>query len=134
MINFSPESAAWRDKMREVTLVKDYGPNDHVVQVTMSIPWAIKYIMSLPEEMSMRIVSRENWPEPGDYAYAILPFDLEKNVAVEEMGMLKMKTGVISAHPSDPEKSMLTGCDLFNLGMLPNWCLGFLVKKTTLPT
>jgi len=132
-INWSPESEQWRDKMQDITVVHDFGPNDKIINIRMAIPWAVRYITSLPETMAVRCVSRENWPEPGDYAYAIIPFDLEKNMAVEEIGMLKIKSGVISPHPTDPKKSLVTGCDLVNLNMLPSWGIGFLLKKMSLP-
>lgn len=131
--DFSPESQAWRDKMANLTCVKDYGPNDQVVQYSMTLPWAVRYVMSLPETMCVRIVKRENWPEPGDFAYICAPFDLEKNAAVEEIGMLKTKSGVISPYATDPQMSMLTGCDLVNLGYMPSFGLPFLMKKLSLP-
>merc|ERR550514_855128 len=93
----------------------------------------MRYITGMEDTMCSRVVMRSNWPDQGDVAYAAVPFDLEQNVCLEEKGILKVKTGVISPHPTDPGMCLLTGCDLVNLGMVPKWGLGFLLKKMTLP-
>eukprot|EP00933_Yihiella_yeosuensis_P040702 TRINITY_DN3505_c0_g1_i1.p1 TRINITY_DN3505_c0_g1~~TRINITY_DN3505_c0_g1_i1.p1 ORF type:complete len:349 (+),score=77.68 TRINITY_DN3505_c0_g1_i1:22-1047(+) len=131
--DWSERSVAWREKMANITKVKDYGPNDQVVQYELTVPWAVRYVMAIPTSMAVRVARRENWPESGDFAYACVPFDLEQNIAVEEMGMLKIKTGVITAHPEDPNMSLLRGMDLVNLGMIPSWGLGYLLKHMSLP-
>lgn len=134
-MSWAPESINWRERIKSIETVRDYGPEDKVVSMALDIPWAIKYIMSMDDVMTARVVSRANWPEPGDFAYAVMPFDLEQNVCLEEKGVLKVKTGVISPDPSgNQQKSQITGCDLVSLGMVPSWGLGYLLKKMSLPT
>ena len=45
--------------------------------------WAVSYIMGIPEWVCGRIVARRNWPEENNYAFAIIPWDKEKNETVE---------------------------------------------------
>ena len=66
-MNFSPESINWRERIKSIEIVKDYGPNDQVFAMRIDVPWAVRYIMSMDDVMSARVVKRENWPEPGDY-------------------------------------------------------------------
>eukprot|EP00747_Dinoflagellata_sp_TGD_P214077 gnl/TRDRNA2_/TRDRNA2_86970_c0_seq2.p1 gnl/TRDRNA2_/TRDRNA2_86970_c0~~gnl/TRDRNA2_/TRDRNA2_86970_c0_seq2.p1 ORF type:complete len:342 (+),score=66.98 gnl/TRDRNA2_/TRDRNA2_86970_c0_seq2:92-1117(+) len=131
--DFSPQSVAWRDKMANIETVRDNGPDDQIVSYSVAVPWALKYIMSIPEKMTVRILSRRNWPELNNYAYAAVPFDLENNLALEEMGMLKIKTGVVSPHPTDPQKCTVNGMDLANLSYMPSWGLGYVMKKMLPP-
>eukprot|EP00928_Gymnodinium_smaydae_P024725 TRINITY_DN19924_c0_g4_i1.p1 TRINITY_DN19924_c0_g4~~TRINITY_DN19924_c0_g4_i1.p1 ORF type:complete len:309 (-),score=66.27 TRINITY_DN19924_c0_g4_i1:189-1115(-) len=133
MTDYSPESVQWRDRIRSTTILHDYGPDDKVIQQELDLPWAMRYVMSIPDKMAVRIVSRRNWPSATDYAYAAVPFDVENNVCVESMGMLKIKTGVVSPHPTNPSQCTLTGMDLADLGIIPSWGLGFMLKKMSLP-
>jgi len=128
-VNWTPASAQWRERMKNIRVLRDYGPNDQVVQYEPDMPWAIRYIMSLPTTMCLRICSRANWPATNDFAYACLPFDPERNVCLEEMGPLKVKTGVISPDLANPEQCTLHGTDKVNMSMMPSWGMRILFKK-----
>jgi len=133
MMDVSEESMQWRDKVKALRTIHDYGPYDKVVRQEMDLPWALRYIMSVADGYTIRFVGRADWPSESNYSYAVIPFDVETNTCVESQGMLKIKSGVISPHPQDPSQSVLTGMDLANLGMMPSWGLGFLMKKLSLP-
>ena len=129
MCNFSPESIAWRETMSSLELLQDYGPSDKVVKMGLKVPWLLRYMMSIPDEMAMRIVYRTDYPNPGDTSYVVVPFDVEKQVALESVGPMKIKSGVISPHPDSPGKTMLRSLDSANLSMMPDWGLGMLLKS-----
>lgn len=128
-IDVSPECIKWKDNVRSCEILRDLGPDDKIVKMIPAIPWAVRYVMSMPEEFIIRCVSKPNWPEPGNFAYVVVPFDLERNVALEEFGNFGIKSGVITPHPTDPNKSELTTADCAKLGYIPSWGLGFLIRK-----
>lgn len=57
--------------------MKDWGPNDKVAKYKMDLPWALQYIMSMPDELMIRFISKKDWPEADSIAYAIVPYDME---------------------------------------------------------
>lgn len=127
-VNTGPESLAWRSNLSNVELLKDFGPTDKVVMYNLSLPWAIRYVLSVPPKVCVRIVYRVGWPEPQDYAYVAVPYDSEKNVVLEQMGPMGIKTGIISPNLEDPNQCIITTCDLANLGIMPSWGLGYLIR------
>ena len=86
-------------------------------------------MMKIPDKMCMRMITRENWPEQGAYGYAILPYDEEKGVTLEELGPMKVKCGVIKPHPDDPNKSIVETLESGNLKYVPNFVLKGMMKK-----
>jgi len=131
MVNFSPESMNWRDRVKSLRVVKMFSPDDQVYVYEPDLPTLVAWAMSMPDTMCIRMVKRTNWPSQGEHAYACVPYDIENDICLESMGVLKIKTGILSAHPSDPvNQSMLTGCDLADLpSMLPYFALAMMMKK-----
>ena len=127
--NLGPESLAWRENFASTEMVHDYGPDDRVYRVGIRMPWVIKYIMSVPETMAMRVVLRHDFPTAGCVSYVVVPFDIERHVALEESGPLKMKSGVISEIEGEPGKCRIASLDLANLSMMPSWGLALLLKS-----
>ena len=123
-----PESLEWNDKLSFIEVVGDYGPDDKIVELGMKLPWLIKYMMSVPDVLCMRMITRRDYPEPGMLSYIVVPFDRQRGVAVEEVGPMKVKSGVVQAHPSgDPNKSVVFSLDMFGSGM-PEWGLSMMMK------
>ena len=80
------------------------------------------FAQPIPDEFTMRIVVRYDFPEQGSLSYVVVPFDLEKNVAINEWGPMKIKSGVVQPHPHDAQnKSILYSLDMAELGMVPSW-------------
>ena len=90
--------------------------------------------MSIPEWVCGRIATRRDWPEPNNYAFAIIPWDPEKNEAVEQIGPMKIQSGVIMPNPNDPNKCILTKLDKGNLKYMPTFALKMLLEKKLLGT
>jgi hypothetical protein len=133
-INYTPESMNWREHTKSIEIVRENGPDDKIVKMEPQIPWAMKYIMNLPSVMHVRTLQRRDFPEAGSHAYCVLPFDPDTDCCVESLGHMKVKTGVLSADPNDPSKTLLTGMDLADLGYIPNFALGYIIKKMSIPT
>ena len=129
LTNLGPESLVWRENFGSTELVHDYGPDDRVYKVGVKMPWVIKYIMSVPETMAMRVVLRHDFPNVGCISYVVVPFDIERHVALEEMGPLKIKSGVISEVEGEPNKCRIASLDMANLSMMPSWGLSLLLKS-----
>ena len=80
----------------------------------------------------MRVTTRENWPQENAFAYVIIPHDEEKRVAVEEIGPIKIATGVVLPHPDDENKCIFNILEKANLKYVPNFALKALLKKEVL--
>ena len=98
----------------------------------MKVPWLIKYMMSMPDEMCVRCVIRPDFPTAGSISYVIVPFDLANNVALTELGMLKIKSGVISPLAGEPGKCVLYSLDMVNLSMMPSWGMSMMLKSVVM--
>jgi hypothetical protein len=125
-----PESVKWREGVSEITVIKDWGPNDSVSRWKAEVPWAIKYMMSLPDYWTLRIISKKDDPEEGTHQYAIIPYDIENNINLESDGVMKLKTGIIQRHPEDKNKCILTSLDSLRLSYVPNFALKSLMSKS----
>ena len=123
------ERKDWDSACKSSELLKELGPGDIVIMWGIKVNRAIKYMMKLPDKMCMRMVTRENWPEQGSYGYALLPYDEEKGVTLEEFGPMKMKCGTIKPHPDDPNKSILETLESNNLKYVPMFVLKGMMKK-----
>ena len=130
MCHLGNERKEWHDECKSSEIVKELAPGDVICKWEMNLNFAIKYVMSIPDKIAMRVITRENWPEQGQYGYAILPYDLEKEVTLEELGPLKVKCGVVMPHPEDPNKSKITSLDSGNLKYVPTFVLKGLLKST----
>ena len=130
MCHLGNERKEWHDECRSSEIVKELAPGDVVCKWEMNLNFAIKYVMSIPDKIAMRVITRENWPEQGQYGYAILPYDIEKETTLEELGPMKVKCGVIKPHPDDPEnKSRITSLDSGNLKYVPTFVLKSMMKN-----
>ena len=64
----------------------------------------------------------------GAVSYLVVPFDKDNHVAVEEVGPMKVKSGVIEPHPSgDPEQSIIYTLDAIS-SSIPEWGLKMMMK------
>ena len=130
MLSTSEDRITWQPELLSAEILKEYGsPDDTLQRFKYKLPIAIKYLMSIPESIDVRICKRENWPEENNYAYMSIPFDVEKNEAVEEIGGMKLKTGVVMPDPEDPNKCIITTLDKVNLKYMPNFALKRLMRK-----
>ena len=67
------EEASWVPMLEKIEVLRNLGPDDKVVRYTMKLPWALRYIMSVPTCFELRNITRHDWPEPGQSAYASIP-------------------------------------------------------------
>ena len=76
--NTSSDSLNWKP-FKAVETLEEYTETEKLVRFQPDIGFAIKYILSVPEWVCGRVVSRRNWPEENNFAFAIIPWDPEKN-------------------------------------------------------
>lgn len=132
--SFDPESLTWMERVTSRNKVKDWGPNDYVIEQQLDIPWAMKYLMSIPETIYLRFVLKKNWPNAGEHAYVAIPYDNDKGQCMEQVGLLKTKSGTISPH-EDPKKCTLVTLDSMSPGkLMPDFALkAFIRAKAVQP-
>lgn len=118
----------WYSDLKNLEVKEEFGPNDKLTRWTLNLSWAIKYVMSIPEQIDIRLVTRENWPEQNHYAYCTIPYDAEKNVPVEKYGPVKIESGCIMPHPTDPNKAILSTLDKMDMKYMPNFALKMLLR------
>ena len=123
------ERKEWDDACKSSEVVKELAAGDKICMWEIKLNKAIKAVMKVPDKMCMRMIVRENWPMQGSYGYALLPYDLEKSLTLEEFGPMKIKCGVIKPHPTDPNKSNIETLESGNLKFVPNFVLKGLMKK-----
>ena len=80
----------WYPQIPKTEMLKEFAENDHLVRWHLKLGWAMTYIMGLPESVPMRIIKRPNWPEPEHYGYVCVPYDIEKDHVVKEVGPIKI--------------------------------------------
>lgn len=114
---------------KNLETLEEFSDSEKLIRFQPDIGFAIKYILSVPQWVCGRIVSRKEWPEPNNFAFAIIPWDPEKNCAVEQIGPMKIQSGVIMPNPNDPNKCILTKLDKGNLKYMPNFALRMLLEK-----
>lgn len=128
-----PRSTTYRESLKSVTLIKEFGPGDKVIRFETDIAWAIKVIVKAPDEIFIRMVTRKNWPEEGSMGYVVVPFDVKNNVCLDEFGPLKIKSGIISPDPEEEGNSIITMLDVMNFRYVPNFALAQILKKKIIP-
>ena len=120
--------------MKKVECLEEVSDSEKLVRFQPDMGMALKYIMSIPEWVCGRLVCRRNWPDEGNFAFAIIPWDSEKNQAVEQIGPMKIQSGVMIPNPDDPNKCIITKLDKGNLKYMPNFALRMLLQKKLLGT
>ena len=80
--------------------MRDYGPDDALILMAPKVPFIMKYLKPMPEKIPIRLVTRRDFPAPGDFSYIVVPYDIENNVAIEEVGPTKLKMAVFSLTPT----------------------------------
>lgn len=124
------EALTWMDRTTSRKKVKDWGPEDCVIETKLDVPWAMKYLTGIPETIYLRFIQKRNWPNQGDHAYCCIPYDMEKGQCCDQVGMLKIKSGVISPHPENPDKCILVSLDSMTPGMMmPDFALKAMMKS-----
>ena len=129
IMNLRPECMEWRaDTVNSIEIVRDYGPDDALILMAPKVPFVMRYLMSMPEKIPIRLVTKRDFPAPGDFSYIAVPYDIERNVAIEEVGPTKLKSGVFSPHPDNPNMTIVHSLDMANLSMIPTWGLKMILK------
>ena len=97
----SPDCLNWKP-WKVVENVEEISDSEKVIRFQPDVSWAVKSIAGIPEWISGRIVAKRNWPEENNFAFAIIPWDSEKNVAVNQIGPMMISSGVVMPNPDDP--------------------------------
>ena len=131
MMNLRPESMEWRaDTLNSIEIVRDDGPDDALILMAPKVPFIMKYLKPMPEKTPLRLVTRRDFPAPGDFSCIVVPYDIENNVAIEEVGPTKLKSAVFSPHPDNPNMTIVHSLDTANLALFPTWGLKMILKAT----
>ena len=128
------ECLKWRFSFKSIKIVKQFSEEDRIIQFQPNIGFAFKYIMSVPDWVSCRVLGRRDWPEEGQYAFAIIPWDIEKEIPVEQIGPIKINSGVVIPDPEDPNKSICTRIDRGNFKYMPSFALRMIIENKLIPT
>ena len=129
MTHIGSERTEWDENCKKCEVVKELGPGDQVCNWELKLNRVLKTVFKVPDKMCMRFMKRQDWPEKGSVGYAIMPYDLEKGVTLEELGPMKIKVGVIKPDPADPNKSILESLESANLKYVPTFVLKGMLKK-----
>jgi len=119
----------WYTDLKKLEVVEEFTPDDKLTKWTLNLSWALQYIMSIPEVITIRLVTRKNWPEENHFAYCTIPYDSEKNIPVEQYGPIKIESGCVMPHPEDPNKCILSTLDKADFKYMPDFAIKMLIRK-----
>eukprot|EP00283_Hemiselmis_rufescens_P000327 CAMPEP_0173468560 /NCGR_PEP_ID=MMETSP1357-20121228/76909_1 /TAXON_ID=77926 /ORGANISM="Hemiselmis rufescens, Strain PCC563" /LENGTH=354 /DNA_ID=CAMNT_0014436783 /DNA_START=507 /DNA_END=1571 /DNA_ORIENTATION=- len=112
---FGPEtdievSKEWTlsEYVKDFSLHKENSPRDWIFKMEFTFPWIVRYLMSMPLEMYLRVKMKMDYPAPGDMSWVEAPYDVQSNKCLESQGMMKVRAWVVHADPSDSSKTILT--------------------------
>lgn len=127
----NPEYCTWMESqgMKSIKLARDFGPGDEVYECELNMPRAVRYVMSMPPSLHLRVVQRHDWPSPGQWAYSSIPYDMEKNIAMTSIGWFKMESGVIQPIEGQSDKSRFIMISQMNMKYVPRWGMAWMFKK-----
>ena len=80
-------------------------------------------------KLTTRNIRRWDAPRKGWVSYAMVPWDAEAGKLDRDNKLLKLKTGTIAPHPTDPGRSVMTSLEINGMGGLPSWALNFMLGK-----
>ena len=129
MSTLSQDMLEWMSYLKGLEILNEFGPGDTLCRWNLNMGWAMMYIMSIPEECTVRLVTRPNWPQENYYCYCTIPYDPLKHVPVESYGPFKIESGCVMPHPDDPNKCILSSMDKLDFKYVPNFALKMLIKK-----
>ena len=125
-----PELPTYMEMFQSSEVVHDWGPEDCVFKRKNNFPWAMRYVMAVPDFLYVRVVIKFNWPAEGMHSLALIPYDIEKNVCAEKIGILKLKAGSVVDDPEDEDGCIFTMLDSLDAGYVPDFALKMLWKNT----
>ena len=68
---------------KKVEVLDVINEDEQLVRMTLNIPWAVQYVMNIPETYTIRLCRRFNWPAENHYTYTTFPYDEVKQEVVE---------------------------------------------------
>lgn len=90
-------------------------------------------MMGVPDVITAKMLTRKNWPEQGSYGFIIIPFDIPNNTPLENLGPMRISSGVIMPHPTDPNMAIMTKLDKMSMKFVPDFALKMMLGKKLIP-
>lgn len=59
------EFTTWLTEAKSLEVIEEFGENDKLVKWVLNVPWAMKYVFSIPDVIHVRQVLRKDFPEAG---------------------------------------------------------------------
>lgn len=103
--------------VKSMQVVKVLPNKDLVFKMHMTLPWLARWMTGLPEVIYLLERIEFDYPNHGEVSFVQTPYDFEKGVALEKVGMMGFKMYNCSPDPEDPEKTRLTIYETHELGI-----------------
>lgn len=123
------EFTTWLSECKSFEVIEEFGANDKLVKWNLNVPWAMKYVFSIPDTIYMRQLLRKDFPEAGAQSWLSVPYDGEKRVPVEAYGAIKLESGCFIQDPVNPNKCTLYSMNKADLSMVPNFGIKMMLRK-----
>lgn len=130
-MNFTEERSNWDTSMSNLQVIKNLMDDDkkaagilqdEIVELTMVMPAAVKWMMGFPDRLTFRVATQLN-PD-GVYSYVTATWDVEKDVPL--LGKLEIKK-VGTIKKIDDNKLMVSALQDMS-SWVPDWMLGAMMK------
>eukprot|EP00929_Paragymnodinium_shiwhaense_P108589 TRINITY_DN74903_c0_g1_i1.p1 TRINITY_DN74903_c0_g1~~TRINITY_DN74903_c0_g1_i1.p1 ORF type:complete len:349 (+),score=96.70 TRINITY_DN74903_c0_g1_i1:80-1126(+) len=106
----SVDMPLWMSHLRGIDVVAEDGPGSRLTRVSLQ-PTGESYVA--------RTVVKADLPSAGSMTYVTVPWDLERDIGMEELGPHKVKAGVCRPDGGRKSRCLLTTLDHSDLGDLP---------------
>jgi len=118
------EMKEWVEMVDSTRIVKEFSPDDYVVEMNLALSGIMSLVaIGVPKSITMRIVTRSNFPEKGDLSVVSFPWDVEADRPVES-GIMKIKASCIRPVEGEPNKTLMTSlAPKSGGGWVPSWAL-----------
>mmetsp|Transcript_25733 Transcript_25733/g.66270 ORF Transcript_25733/g.66270 Transcript_25733/m.66270 type:complete len:350 (-) Transcript_25733:129-1178(-) len=119
-----PEMGQWIEMVESTRIIKEYSPNDYIVELDIALSGIMSIVaVGVPKSLTIRIVTRPDFPEKGDYSVVSMPWDVDAN-AMAAASMMKIKASCIRPVPGQPDKTLMTSLAPKSGGAwVPSWAL-----------
>mmetsp|Transcript_725 Transcript_725/g.1785 ORF Transcript_725/g.1785 Transcript_725/m.1785 type:complete len:386 (-) Transcript_725:207-1364(-) len=108
----------------------DYFADNDCVMVSTLDFGMLMHLIGVPRQLSVKLFKRWDYPKQGMVTFAMVPWDVKKDILDKNNAMLSIKCTTLYPHPTDPNKSFMSTLEINKMGGMPTWALNMMMSVT----